>query len=286
MTKKLSTSLAPLQDAADQLAAKKIMPTSLDTKGLNELAVELRARSLFSARVESARILQTVQDKLTRAAEIATERVARGEAFVSKGSFIADLKKIAADEGIDTTQGGITNIGSAARLKLVYETNNKAAYSFARWKASQDPDMLALYPAYEFVRVGPRLRPREDSPEIAKRWSYRWDQAFQPFTGATRAASGRYVALKNHPGWAKLSAFGSPFEPFDFNSGMGLEEVDRDTAAALGILSEQAPDDETSLNDTLQTPASSLAPWALAALTAMFPKEMRVVAGALMPWSG
>ena len=117
MTKKLSTSLAPLQDAADQLAAKKIMPTSLDTKGLNELAVELRARSLFSARVESVRILQTVQDKLTKAAEIATERVARGEAFVSKGSFVSDLKRIAETEGIDTERGGGLGRGLPGALK-------------------------------------------------------------------------------------------------------------------------------------------------------------------------
>jgi len=44
------------------------------------------------------------------------------------------------------------------------------------------------------------------------------------------------TALVNHPVWLALSAFGNPYPPFDFNSGMGAEPVGRSDAQALGLL--------------------------------------------------
>lgn len=52
---------------------------------------------------------------------------------------------------------------------------------------------------------------------------------------------GRMIALRNDPIWRGISRFGSPVPPFDFNSGMGLEEVNRFEAEALGV---ELPEDD------------------------------------------
>lgn len=51
----------------------------------------------------------------------------------------------------------------------------------------------------------------------------------------------RMVALKNSPVWMAISRFGRPYPPFDFGSGMGLIDIERDEAEALGLL---APGDQ------------------------------------------
>ena len=47
---------------------------------------------------------------------------------------------------------------------------------------------------------------------------------------------GRMIALKTDPIWMRISAFGLPWPPFDFNSGMGVRNVRRREAVNLGLL--------------------------------------------------
>lgn len=49
-------------------------------------------------------------------------------------------------------------------------------------------------------------------------------------------SAGRMIALKDDPIWTEISAFGLPYAPFDYNSGMDLRDIDRDEAEALGLL--------------------------------------------------
>ena len=44
------------------------------------------------------------------------------------------------------------------------------------------------------------------------------------------------IALKNDPVWTALSRFGRPWPPFDYDSGMGIADIDRETAETLGLL--------------------------------------------------
>ena len=48
----------------------------------------------------------------------------------------------------------------------------------------------------------------------------------------------RMVALKSDPVWTKISRFGHPYPPFDWGSGMGVEDVSREDAIALGVIKE------------------------------------------------
>lgn len=46
------------------------------------------------------------------------------------------------------------------------------------------------------------------------------------------------VALKDDPVWAAISRFGQPYPPFDFGSGMGVEDVAHEDCVALGLIQE------------------------------------------------
>jgi hypothetical protein len=228
------------------------------------MPLALRERAQFSAGVESVRVMSQIQDKLSKRAAMLREQVARGEAGVDVGSFIADLKKTIRQEGIGTGEGGLTDISSAARLKLIYDFQTESAGNYARWKIGQDQDALSNFPAQEFIRIEERLNPRD--------WAPRWNAAFSPFEGATRAESGRMVALLDHPGWMRLSRFGTPWPPFDFGSGMGVESVPREEAVALGLL---APDQkiesaEIGFNDSLEASAEGIDDAGFAILQQMF----------------
>jgi hypothetical protein len=46
------------------------------------------------------------------------------------------------------------------------------------------------------------------------------------------------IARKDSPIWEALSRFGTPYPPFDFNSGMWTKDVSREEAVGFGILGE------------------------------------------------
>jgi len=66
--------------------------------------------------------------------------------------------------------------------------------------------------------------------EKGRDWPMRWEAAGGQFT------NGRMAALKTDPIWAAISRFGDPFPPFDYGSGMGLRDIDREEAEALGLI--------------------------------------------------
>ncbi len=78
--------------------------------------------------------------------------------------------------------------------------------------------------------------------------------------------SGRMVARKDSPIWQALGdgaggfddTLGTPYPPFAFGSGMGVEDVDRDTAMSLGLIdrdSQVTPQDR-GFNAALQSSPS------------------------------
>ena len=56
------------------------------------------------------------------------------------------------------------------------------------------------------------------------------------------------IALKTDPIWTKISRFGHPWPPFDFNSGMGVRDVSRADAIRLGVI--QAADPPPKMPET------------------------------------
>ena len=64
------------------------------------------------------------------------------------------------------------------------------------------------------------------------------------------------VALKDDPVWTAISRFGHPYPPFDFGSGMGVEDVSFEDALALGLVKDDYQPPEKSplkaFNDGLE----------------------------------
>jgi hypothetical protein len=123
---------------------------------------------------------------------------------------------------------------------LIYDQQVSQAVEFARWKSDTDPDVLDAWPAQRLVRIEAR-----DNPRPASYWRNRWADAFSS-VGGRGALADRMVALKTSPIWTKVSIFGTPWPPFAWGSGMGLEDVDRDEAESLGLISprQQVPPGE------------------------------------------
>lgn len=220
--------IAPNPLAVENIAGKTAITSPLTSAELAELPQGLRNSAQFSARVENLRLMQRVQDRIEQV--IGQLRNERG-VYVNEAQFVAELQKIARDEGLDPRNaagtanqfGGIQDITSEKRLKLIYRVQVQMANEYARWVKANDPAVLQSWPAQEFIRVQARKVPRTN-----------WPERFVAAGG--KLVNGRIVALINDPAWRKLSVFGNPYPPFDFGSGMGLRSLSRRETEALGLL--------------------------------------------------
>ena len=272
--------IAPLQEAIAKIDAKTPVGSALRSKEWEHVPLALRERAQFSAGVESARVLAAIQDRLRRAIAMQREVVghdAQGRektALMDRDTFIAEVRKIAAEEGVQTVgstgAGTVQDIRSARRLALIHDMQTRQAHEYARWKMDQDPDVLDGWPAQRLVRLEPRRVPRN--------WDARW-QAAGDRVGWDRALRAPKAALKTSPIWQALSRFGTPWPPFDFGSGMGLEDMDRDEAERLGLLKPDEPVEptgEADFNARLEASVSGLDEAALARLKASFGDQVQV----------
>lgn len=242
--------VAPFQEAVDRMSSKLPVARALRSDEWSDVPVELRDRAFFTANFAQADLLQLMHEKLTRALELGREQVAKGERLVTRSTFIGDMKKALADSGYLPPQGKegtLQDHSSRGRLGLIYDTNTRMAQEYGEWKVGQDPDILDAFPAQELIRWRSRKVPRN--------WIARWrDHGGKFFKG------GRMIARKNDPIWVAISAFRNPYPPFDFNSGMGVSDVSRDQAEALGVIEpgEKIQPAHKGFNDTLSLSCTNL----------------------------
>ncbi|HWM26594.1 MAG TPA: hypothetical protein VNP98_17385 [Chthoniobacterales bacterium] len=271
---------APNPLAVAAIAAKTPVGSPLNTEGWSRVPIALRESAQFSARIESMRFLQRVQDRIATAINM-VRREGMGKdggpgAFQTREKFIAELQKIARDEGLDPRNlaetahlsGTIQDPTSFERIKLIFDVQTEKIQEFAKWKMDQDPDVLGAYPAQEFIRVSSRKNERKD-------WKERWRKAGGKLYG------GRMIALKTDPVWKKLSRFGVPWPPFDFGSGMGLRDISRREAISLGVLKkgEEVKPIEADFTDKMQASVKDLGPKMQSALTRSFGGQVSIVGG-------
>ncbi len=205
----------PFTEALQSREVRNILRTSGGTADLARLEPAVRERAIFSATVTSAELLdgidRRVQSILAGKEDQATARLG--------------LKQILADMGYTApgeTAGTLQDLRTDERLNLIIETNVEMARGYGQWVQGQQADVLDEYPAQELVRVRQSAKPRD--------WAARWAEKDGQFF------DGRMVALKNDPIWARISRFGLPYAPFDFNSGMDTRDVARDEAEQLGLI--------------------------------------------------
>ncbi len=221
--------VTPLGDAIARLSGKSPLGAKLKSADWERVPLAIRERSQFSATVESARILSNIQSKLDESIGAMRVAVTRPDGtpdtvLMSRERFRADMGAIAREEmGEAPRKGGLHDIRSIGRLNLIFDQQTADANGFAAWKVDTDPENLNAVPAQEFLRVEPRRVPRDD-------WGERWKRA------GGKIIDGRMVALKTDPVWMALSRFGHPWPPYDYGSGMGVRDVFRNEAEAIGLV--------------------------------------------------
>ena len=226
------TAPQPFDTALAALQAKRPLSTTLGTSELARIRTELRERALFSARTTFGEHLQEIRSQVAQTLsgeqDLATAKLRLKESLQRLGYQAAEGE-----------QGTLTDLASDRRRDLIIRQNVAMVQGYGQHVQGQAPEFLDAWPAQELVRNLSRREPRD--------WASRWAEAGGRFFGS------RMIALKSDPIWQKLSRFGTPYPPFDFGSGMGVEDVSRTEAVELGLISRDqvVPPDDTRLNDSL-----------------------------------
>lgn len=216
--------------AAEKILGKALAGSDLDTTRWSEIQAGLRDRAFFSSQVEDVRILHVARQMCAE--------VADGKRSASE--FRRDMRALLSKMGHPVGDGSLKDLYSEKRLDVLRETNVRQARGYVQHLEATTPGALMAFPAQELVRIYDREHPRD--------WKARWASAGGKFYG------GRMIALKSDPVWVNISRFGTPWPPFDFGSGMGVEDVDWEEAVALGVIAEDDPPptvEEMGFNDGL-----------------------------------
>lgn len=262
----------PNRDAVEKLLARVPVGSRLRSAEWAAVPLALRERAQFSAGVESVRLLGEIQAKL----EQALRQTREGGTGMFRDRFIAEVRSVAEAEGFERRAGGgfgsLTDVTSVRRLDLIWQQQTQQAAGYAQWKAGQDADVLDAFPAQELVRVEERREKRD--------WRARWQGA----GGAL--VQGRMIALKTAGIWERISAFDTPWPPFDFGSGMGVVDVSREDAEALGLVARDAlvAPVERDFNARLEASAGSTDPDLVDWLEMSFGDQVAVQSGRVV-WS-
>ncbi len=216
---------------AEIILAKAPLPTSLGSAEIREqIAAEVRARSIFSAKTTELGYLARLRDLLAR---FAAGEINQTDFAYEAQRHLAAIGYSPEAEGAEA--GSLQDRSSEARLKLILDTNIRQAQAVAQARRSADPEIMAQWPAWRLARTGSRITPRDD-------WWQRWQDAGNS-VGWEGAAQKPMVALKSSPIWAALGngvggyrdTLGTAYPPFAFGSGLGWLDVPAAEARRLGL---------------------------------------------------
>jgi hypothetical protein len=238
-----SSSSSPFREALDSLRSRGLLPTSLSSADLAKLDADIRARALFSARTTNAAYLQEVKNQV--------DDLLQGE--INEAAMRLKLKEAlqAISYNPEPDEAGtLKDLSSDPRLNLIIQMQSDFAWGYGKFVRDQDPAALLSAPAQELFRSEARKEPRN--------WPQRWMDA-----GGEFYDGGRMIALKNDPIWVEISAFGQPYPPFDYGSGMWVRDIFRPEAIAIGLLDPGdtvAPSNVQTFNTGFQTSVVGLDP--------------------------
>lgn len=202
--------------AGEKILQKALVGSSkLDSRQWNSIQAGLRDRAFFSSQVASVRVLHAAREMVAD----------RAGGNLSESEFRREMRKVLGLDGYDAgeNRGTIKDLVTKARLDVIQRTNVEQARGYIHHLEATAPGAFAAFPAQELVRVRQRKQPRD--------WAKRWQDA------GGKLYEGRMIALVDDPIWTAISAFGNPFPPFDFGSGMGVRAVKKSEAVRLGVIS-------------------------------------------------
>ena len=220
---------------AEIILHKNLVSSNPDMNSAEWMKIKtgIRDRAFFSSRVESMRFLQTCRDKI---AEMLDNAKSENGAITSRAQVVSAIMQEARRSGIAEGTERITDPGSMARANVIIYTNAGMAAGYASAIEANSYGARLAFPAQELVRIEEREVPRD--------WRRIWTQH------GGRLFGGRMIALKEDPIWAAISRFGTPYPPFDFNSGMGVDDISFDEAVSLGVITDSyQPQKDSPLKD-------------------------------------
>ena len=205
--------------ASERLLQKALVGSDIGSSEWNSIQAAFRDRAFFSARVSSIRLLDAMRTKIVESL--------KGNLSASdfRLAIRRELGAIQYDAG--EARGTIKDLMTSARLDLIYNTNREMAQGFMQHLQATNAGALAAAPAYELKRAERRKVPR-NWPEI---WKSKGGTLYD----------GRMIALKTDPIWTRISRFGLPYPPFDYNSGMDIFSVSYRECLRLGVITEETP---------------------------------------------
>lgn len=247
-------------DGLRRLGARSALPTSMGSRDLQRLGSDLKRWATFSAKIEDARALQTINQVVGKiVGGVGPEDVAAREAGErAKQLSIPEARRMLRETfqslGVEATDpdhvGTLQDPQSDARLNLILRTQEELAHGYGTYMATQDEDLLDLWPCWELVRVSPSRIERGYRSgvggSIQRVPGDSWPERFVRAGGELYGS--RMIALKNSNIWERLGdpdlfddALGNPYPPFAFNSNMDVRDVERDEAERLGVIAPRAP---------------------------------------------
>lgn len=216
----------PFAEAIASRKVRKILPTAAGSAEIARLEPEIREFSVFSAKVEDANFLARADRLINGIVSPASSPGAPGRSSpFNEAEARTMLKEYLASIGYQPDPkkaGGLQDLSSDLRLNLILKVNNDMAAGAGQFAVQNDPDILDAFPCLELYRLEARKEERD--------WQSRWVRA------GGKLYAGRMIARKDDPVWKAISAFGNPYPPFDYNSGMWTEEVSRTEAEQLGVI--------------------------------------------------
>lgn len=254
-----------MTSALQEFASKTEIPSWARTADWQELPAAIRRRSFFSAALEDARALSAERN----AVAALLQRSSKDGKLYRRDTAITELKAMMQARGLDTgAPDALTNPAAESRIKLVLDTNRAQAQGYARFKRSSSGGALLAFPAQELIRVR-NSKERRD-------WQARWSAA------GGKLYNGRMIATKDDPVWVALSRFGTPYPPFDFNSGMAVKDISRREAIALGVMAaDWQPDGDPveDFNANVEADVSAVHPDLLDSLASLFGDAVQLADG-------
>ncbi|MFO1461232.1 MAG: hypothetical protein U1G08_17750 [Verrucomicrobiota bacterium] len=272
---------APFKEALQKLGQRTPIAADLGSAEWAQVPVALRERAMFSAHVESLKFLQRVRDSLGDFLGASRELLPTPDGGVtdalkmgSRAQFIDRMRELAISEGMGPLEpedaGTVRDVTSEQRLALIFDVQTQAATRFGDWKQGMDPDVLDEFPAQRFIREVGVEKPRRIHDENEGEVRLKSDLAF-------------WLSM-NDPAFG---GFGVPYGPWGFNSGMGVEDIDRAEAESLGLLApgEKVQPVEQEFNDHLKASVSGLDPDLHEVLKSRFGDQIKIEEGAAW-WKG
>ena len=265
----------PFKEAIAFILNKDVIPTDeWDPELWRGEEGDVTLRAFWSSRVENARFLDRAQAFLFDTLANTTEKVVGPDGVErialrggDRATFVRRMREFMIKEGMvagedeffEVNNNDITDIRAESRLRLIYDTNIRQAYGYGQWKQGQTPAILRRFPAQRFVRDRNVAIKRERHHDHEGDVRLKSDTAY-------------WSDYQNDP---KIGGFGVPWAPFGFHSGMGLRDVNREDAIALGLEVEAIkPDTTKNLNSNLSSSVKKMDPAVKAKLIAEL-KEYR-----------